>query len=82
MVIVINKNIPSERTIIANDASVNAMMIPILLYLKKITSDDMPNKIKSGSVIPNVELVIILGSKMNKAEPITAKRSGTKCLQR
>ena len=37
--------------------------------LKKITSDDMPNKIKSGSVIPNVEFKIILGSNANNATP-------------
>ena len=68
--IVTNKNIPSERIIVANDASVNAIKIPFLSYLKKITSDEIPNKIKSGSVIPNMEFKIILGSKANNAAPI------------
>ncbi len=52
------------------------------LFLKTDTKIIVFKKMNNGSVIPNVELVIILGSKMNKAEPITAKRSGTKCLQR
>tara|TARA_B110001454_G_scaffold133392_1_gene124184 strand:- start:14 stop:274 length:261 start_codon:yes stop_codon:yes gene_type:complete len=67
--IVINKNIPSERTIVANDASANAVRIPFLLNLKKIISDEIPNKMKSGSVIPNVEFKIIRGSKANNAAP-------------
>ena len=67
--IVISKNIPSERIIVKNDTRVNAMMIPFLLYLKKITSDVMPNKIKSDSVIPRVEFKMILGSNANNAIP-------------
>ena len=64
-----SKNIPSDRTIVVKDTSVNAIKVPFLLYLKKITSDVIPNKIKSGSVIPSVEFKIILGSKANNTTP-------------
>lgn len=67
--IVNTKKIPSERTIVVNDASVNAIITPFLSYLKNIKSDVIPNKIKSGSVIPNVEFKMILGSKANNDAP-------------
>ena len=67
--IVINKKIPSDRTIVVKDTSVNAIKIPFLSYLKNSSNDVIPNKIKSGSVIPNVEFKIILGSKANNAAP-------------
>ena len=35
------------------------------LFLKIVTRTNTFKKIKSGSIIPNVELLIILGSKMN-----------------
>ena len=40
------------------------------------------NKMNNGSVIPNVEFKIILGSKINKDPPITANFSETKFLHR
>ena len=64
-----NRKIPSDLIIVQNDARINAKIISFLLYLKKINNDDTPNKMNSGSVIPNNEFNIILGSKANNAAP-------------
>jgi len=60
---------PSDLTIVLNDARMNAKIIPFLPYRKKITRDDVPSKINNGSVIPNNEFNMILGSKANSAAP-------------
>ena len=64
------RNIPSDLTIVANETSKNDKKIVLLSYLKKRTKEDMLNKMNNGSVIPNKEFKIILGSKANNATPI------------
>jgi len=63
---------PSERTIVQHDAKINDKNISLFSYLKKNTNDDTPNKMNNGSVMPNNELRIILGSNANSAAPTNA----------
>jgi hypothetical protein len=66
------RKIPSERTIVQHDANMKDKNIIFLSYLKKSTNDDTPNKMNNGSVIPNNELRIILGSNANSVAPTSA----------
>jgi len=66
------RKIPSERTIVQHDANMKDKNISLLSYLKKSTNDDTPNKMNNGSVMPNNELSIILGSNANNAAPTNA----------
>ena len=66
------RKIPSERTIVQKDASMNENIIAFCRYFKNITTDVMPNKINNGSVIPNKEFNINRGSNANKATPTRA----------
>lgn len=77
-----NRKIPSDLTIVQKDASTNAKMISLRLYLKKNTSDKTPNKMNNGSVIPNKEFNIILGSKANSTTPTSAIFSAKNFLPR
>ena len=63
------RKIPSERTIVQSDAKTNDRNIAFLPYFKKITNDEVPSKINSGSVIPKSEFSIIRGSNANNAAP-------------
>ena len=47
------------------------------LFLKIITKINVFKKMNNGSVMPNTELVIILGSKINNDAPMIAKRPET-----
>ena len=47
-------------------------IIDFLSYFKNITSDDAVSNMNNGSVIPNNELSIILGSNANNATPTKA----------
>jgi len=64
-----NRKIPSDLTMVQNDARMNDTIIDLLSYLKKITNEDIPSKMNSGSVIPSKEFCMILGSKANNAAP-------------
>ena len=66
------RKIPSDLTTVANDARINDKNIHLRSYFKKITREDIPSKINNGSVIPNNEFRIILGSKANSAAPTNA----------
>ena len=65
-----NRKIPSERTIVQNDASANERIVAFCSYFKKITKEEIPSKIYKGSVIPKKEFSSILGSKRNRDTPI------------
>ena len=72
MLSVKKRNNPSARTIVAHDAKIKDITINFFSYFKKSTNDDVVNKIKSGSVIPNVEFKINLGSNAINATPTNA----------
>ena len=57
---------------VAHEAKINDISINFFSYFKKSTSDDVANKIKSGSVIPKVEFKINLGSNAINATPTNA----------
>ena len=63
------RKIPSDLTIVDNDAKMNDIIISLFRYLKKSTKDDTPNKMNNGSVIPKSEFRMILGSNANSAAP-------------
>ena len=77
-----NRKIPSERTIVANDAIPNAIYIFFELSDKNKTKESVKRKINSGSVTPNNEFSIILGSKLNIAIPIMANFLSTNLLHK
>jgi len=45
---------PSDLTIVANDTKTNDIIVDLLLYLKKITRDEITSKMNNGSVIPTM----------------------------
>ena len=79
---VINRNIPSDRTIVQHAAKANDNKIHFLSYFRKITNDVILDNMNNGSVIPVVELSMILGSNMNNAEPTSAILSSKNFLHR
>lgn len=77
-----NRKIPSDLTIVQNDTSTNAKIVSLRPYLKKSTKEETPSKMNNGSVIPNNEFNMILGSKTNNATPISAILSSKNLLHR
>ena len=69
---VAKRKIPSALTIEVKETRMKETMIHFRSYFKKITRDDIPSKINNGSVMPNNELSIILGSNTNNAAPTKA----------
>ena len=76
------RKIPSERTIVQSAAKINDRIISFLPYFKKITKDEIPNIINSGSVIPRTEFIIIRGSNAKSAPPTNEIFSSKNFLQR
>ena len=63
------KKIPSDLTIVQNEASAKDNNIAFCSYFRKRTSEDTPNNMNNGSVIPKNEFNRILGSNAKNDTP-------------